>query len=263
MLAERRELDKRWMWGRSKGNVYFAQPGIGQPVKIGFTTTLKSRMGELQVCNPHILEVLLTIDGTVDDEGALHKQFHEFWIHGEWFRPEPDIFRWLLRELRNGGPPSFVAPPERLHQAPPKILGYSECQKVALAECIETKAQWLRLRMAGKLPAGAPLDLFRAFKSEGWPGWKAFSHGYPLLRKIRCAANRITFDEGRTVAKSLGIATSIQWEEARKAGKLPKGAPLRPDIAFSKQWQGWGHFLETFTRIGRPPKNFRRPRQRN
>lgn len=61
------------------GRIYFAK--AGDLIKIGFSTNLRQRMGQLGV------EPIVTIAGTMEDEKALHHQFGEYWDHGEYFHP--------------------------------------------------------------------------------------------------------------------------------------------------------------------------------
>lgn len=74
------------------GRIYFAK--AGDLIKIGFSTNLRQRMGQLGV------EPIVTIAGTMEDEKALHHQFGEYWDHGEYFRPGQrlvDHIRTLVR----------------------------------------------------------------------------------------------------------------------------------------------------------------------
>jgi len=54
-------------------------------VKIGFTSAPESRIRDLQVSNPAVLEVLLVVNGNRDLEQQLHREFQYYRIRGEWF----------------------------------------------------------------------------------------------------------------------------------------------------------------------------------
>lgn len=55
-------------------------------VKIGYTHDILSRLSKLQVSCPVKMSVLGLIDGTMEDEGVLHKKFMDINSSGEWFR---------------------------------------------------------------------------------------------------------------------------------------------------------------------------------
>lgn len=67
------------------GFVYAIQAGDGGPVKIGWTTDLRSRICDLQVANPEKLSVALSFPGTQADEMALQRRCRQHHIRGEWF----------------------------------------------------------------------------------------------------------------------------------------------------------------------------------
>ena len=79
---------------RAQGLIYFV--GYGQFVKIGFATDLALRLTALQVSTPHPLKVYLKIEGTLEDEKALHRQFAAYRIRGEWFRRSSEIKAWIV-----------------------------------------------------------------------------------------------------------------------------------------------------------------------
>jgi DNA-binding XRE family transcriptional regulator len=54
-------------------------------VKIGYTNNIYRRLSELQVSCPEKLKLLGLVEGTFEDEKKYHKQFNEFYSHGEWF----------------------------------------------------------------------------------------------------------------------------------------------------------------------------------
>jgi hypothetical protein len=55
-------------------------------VKIGFTSEkMANRIGNLQTCSPHELELLGAIPGPKRLEDLLHRKFEKFNARGEWF----------------------------------------------------------------------------------------------------------------------------------------------------------------------------------
>lgn len=66
------------------GTIYFMR--FGELVKIGFTTNLTQRIGQLR---PD--EVLATMPGTMRDEEDLHARFGPWMQHREYFLPNPQL----------------------------------------------------------------------------------------------------------------------------------------------------------------------------
>lgn len=67
------------------GIIYFIGPE-GGPVKIGFTASLRVRLGGLQVGSPVPLKILATLrDQPSSVERDYHERFSHLRLHGEWF----------------------------------------------------------------------------------------------------------------------------------------------------------------------------------
>lgn len=77
------------------GFVYFVQADNGGPIKIGFSESPKDRLAALQVNTPSKLRLLAVIEGTNENESALHKRFQKHKIQGEWFRPDQEIMEFV------------------------------------------------------------------------------------------------------------------------------------------------------------------------
>lgn len=72
--------------------VYFVQAVEGGSIKIGSTKLLRTRMLALQSGCPIKLRVLHAIEGAgYREETALHRRFAKARLHGEWFRPVPEL----------------------------------------------------------------------------------------------------------------------------------------------------------------------------
>lgn len=72
------------MCNGSGGHVYFV--GTSWHIKIGYTRHPLKRFKALQAGCPLVLEPLLLMPGTKDDEGAFHRRFSHLRIKHEWFR---------------------------------------------------------------------------------------------------------------------------------------------------------------------------------
>lgn len=70
-------------------------------VKIGTTTNLAKRVGDIQRMSPVPLAVLWTVTGGHELETRLHRHFADFRSHGEWFtfRANPvQLIRWAVED---------------------------------------------------------------------------------------------------------------------------------------------------------------------
>lgn len=85
------------------GLVYFISDG--EYIKIGQTTSLQSRLANLQCANARQLTVLHTIDCadagfTSTLESRLHSHFHKYRVMGEWFNLTWDVARLEVEALQ-------------------------------------------------------------------------------------------------------------------------------------------------------------------
>lgn len=81
------------------GTVYFIRAinDLG-PVKIGFSTEPDGRLSTLQTSHHGELKIIAAIEGTREDERALHERFASVRMRGEWFRVVGK-FKQYLRAL--------------------------------------------------------------------------------------------------------------------------------------------------------------------
>lgn len=76
-------------------------------IKIGFTRGTDVRHKQLTSTGPFPPVILLLVYGTVQDEQALHAQFDDERLHGEWFVLSGKMREWLRRRLCDIGRVSF------------------------------------------------------------------------------------------------------------------------------------------------------------
>jgi hypothetical protein len=69
----------------SESCVYLIGAAGSTVAKIGKSTDVQGRRGALQTGSPVKLEILATVPGDIDLEGALHAHFEPQRLHGEWF----------------------------------------------------------------------------------------------------------------------------------------------------------------------------------
>jgi hypothetical protein len=76
--------------------IYFIQDTRSLDIKIGYTSRpVMDRLAALQTGNAGKLEVIAVVPGEQSDEAELHRRFAASRLHGEWFRPTPDLLRHL------------------------------------------------------------------------------------------------------------------------------------------------------------------------
>lgn len=70
-------------------------------VKIGWcASNVEKRKAELQTGCPHPLEVLTTFAGSREDEAALHRDFADLRVQGEWFQYEEPLVSFVARKVK-------------------------------------------------------------------------------------------------------------------------------------------------------------------
>lgn len=66
------------------------------PIKIGYTDKdPQQRLAQMQTGYPGKLCVLFSCEGTERDEAIEHRKWNHLHIHGEWFRPGPDLLEHI------------------------------------------------------------------------------------------------------------------------------------------------------------------------
>jgi len=116
--------------------IYFIQDVSVLNIKIGHTAASDAsrRLSELQTGSPSGLVLLATTAGGPERERQLHAQFAAARVHGEWFRPVPDLIQFIIQTTQKRQPfPSFFHPtaPESM-KLPPRHL---ECSRPWLLIC--------------------------------------------------------------------------------------------------------------------------------
>jgi hypothetical protein len=78
--------------GRKHQNlVYFLSAGIGEPIKIGFSSDFRRRLIDLQSTIPYPLTVLALMRGGCETESFWHRTLSTSCVRGEWFAPTEEV----------------------------------------------------------------------------------------------------------------------------------------------------------------------------
>ena len=75
------------------GRVYFIDDGFF--IKIGFSSQPQKRIVKLQTSSPFKLTLIGSVPGNKRIEAELHARFRHLKSHGEWFRGEPELRRYI------------------------------------------------------------------------------------------------------------------------------------------------------------------------
>lgn len=81
-----------------KSVVYFVQFGNSGPIKIGSTSTLKSRLAQLGSSTAQQIVLLGYLQGSVREEKSLHRRFQHLLLYGELFSPSEEILSFIGSE---------------------------------------------------------------------------------------------------------------------------------------------------------------------
>jgi hypothetical protein len=80
---------------RTQGVVYFVKNGKRRQIKIGYSGSVRTRMGELGTSTPENLKLLAHIPGDKKLETELHRRFYKYRIKGDWFRHEGALAKYV------------------------------------------------------------------------------------------------------------------------------------------------------------------------
>lgn len=83
----------------SPRGIYFLQQGKSGPIKIGWSTNIRTRIASLQTATHERLHLLLVLDGQAKDERRLHAWFAHERLGGEWFSPDGELASFIAAKL--------------------------------------------------------------------------------------------------------------------------------------------------------------------
>lgn len=116
IMYTQKSLDE-WRQARAHpeygSKIYFVQAEPGTPIKIGFTEWERPqrRVDALQSGNPYVLRLICVAPGDMYLEKALHREFAEDRLNGEWFRCS-DRLLTTIKQIKKG---TSVAEVLKLH----------------------------------------------------------------------------------------------------------------------------------------------------
>lgn len=123
--------------------IYFIRSG--DAVKIGYADAPDRGIPTLRTANPNDIVVLGVMDGSLQDEKALHEKFAAHWLRREWFVLCDEIAKFIEAHARPyllGARHIGAYPPDDVPRAPPHWLLWTMTTCLLLA----------RIRQRGPLP---------------------------------------------------------------------------------------------------------------
>jgi len=83
-----------------EARVYFVQCVPDGPIKVGVVfSNMRQRMNQIQLNCPHIIKTLGTVSGGYELELKVKHDLTPWSIHGEWFRPTPQVKAYIRKLL--------------------------------------------------------------------------------------------------------------------------------------------------------------------
>lgn len=79
-------------------HIYVFKRVLFDEYKIGISTDVAHRMKAVGIQMATRLELVLEFPGTRRDEAALHRQFDDERLYGEWFAGSPRLLAWIERQ---------------------------------------------------------------------------------------------------------------------------------------------------------------------
>lgn len=100
-----------------QGVVYFLRSASGK-IKVGFTTNLTSRLGAYRTNSYEPIELIGCINGDVDREKEIMRDFSDYHIRGEWFDASGHLYQKIHEIIRTQGiePPKKAIYPDNFTQ---------------------------------------------------------------------------------------------------------------------------------------------------
>lgn len=80
--------------------IYFIFAPTANRIKIGFSKHPEKRVNSIMTSSPFELELLGVINGTLEEEQALHQRFSHLRAHREWFEATPELRAYIAHMTR-------------------------------------------------------------------------------------------------------------------------------------------------------------------
>lgn len=109
-----------------------------------------------------------------------------------------------------------------------KPLPFKEARKTAQSLDIKSGEKYQDLHKEGKLPKGLPVAPDITYRNKGWTNWYEFLGNEPYTKPL-------PFKDAREIIRKSSIKGKEEYQRLHTQGKLPKGLPYEPQVAYSKE----------------------------
>ena len=122
-----------------------------------------------------------------------------------------------------------------------RFLPFGEALAAARSLRLANQREWFAWCKEGLRPANVPSNPQLAYADGGWRGW-----GHWLGTGNQQTNEFLPFGEALALARSLELASLVEWQTWSVSGMRPASVPSDPSkIHKDGGWQGCGHWLGT------------------
>ena len=120
------------------------------------------------------------------------------------------------------------------------MLSYKKAKSFAQKLNLKNAQEWFLETKKTNFPENIPVGVNSYYKEfEGFGIFLGTGYISTSVRKSEYAK----FNYVKSYIKNKKIKNSKEWKNLIKNNKLPKNFPKFPDQTYSKDWKGWGYFL--------------------
>ena len=122
---------------------------------------------------------------------------------------------------------------------------FEDARKWVRSLKLKSQSEWREFTKKLNFPNDIPKRPEQTFRNKGWKGYSDWV-GNGRTQYLLETTGRLSFEESREWAQSLGLKGLKDWWAFCKAGKRPPEIPASPHTAYIHQgWKGYGDWLGT------------------
>ena len=112
-----------------------------------------------------------------------------------------------------------------------KMKSFLEARKFVRSLGVTTQEEWENWCKKNKRPSDIPYSLSKTYKNKGWTTFPEF-FGTDRIGSKLANKQMLSYEEAEKQAhilvNELGITSTLDWQKAWRAGKIPKNFPAQP-----------------------------------
>jgi superfamily II DNA or RNA helicase len=118
---------------------------------------------------------------------------------------------------------------------------FEEARIFARGLGFKSPPEWSTYSQSGDKPTDIPSNPDKNYTGLGWAGWSDW-----LGTDRTARGNLRSFEEARTLARTLGLKSQSEWRVYHRSGEIPRDIPINAHQAYADVgWAGWGDWLGT------------------